>query len=400
MKNTTTSLHNVFKKSQLAIFGLTFFLCSVIFVLVASFTLETYATRSITVLTKALSERIQPAVVFNDKSTIDKILKNFTSEYPIRSISVTDTNGNTIAQAMQYRTAPYKLQTILDNLYFSDPIRLKIQHNNQSFGELVVYGNSSTHVEFFKKIITFLCLGFLFVLMILFWSVNTMYKYLMNAISPIANTARTISTNKDYSLRFPHSNISELNKITFVFNELLAKIQISNQQLESENQQLSHRANHDELTQLPNRNFFNEKLIYIFNYNLNQNIALLFIDNNNFKEINDKFGHLAGDAVLKEMANRLKANLRSDDFIARIGGDEFAVLLNNVTHHDNLVLICENLLNSCKTPIIHSNQEIYFSFSIGVALGKLFTTPETLIAEADSSMYKAKILPKRWFIAS
>ena len=100
------------------------------------------------------------------------------------------------------------------------------------------------------------------------------------------------------------------------------------------------------------------------------------------------------------MAIRLRSSLRSDDFIARIGGDEFAVLLYNVKNKDNLILICENLLNTCKKPIIHSDQEIYFSFSIGIALGKLFTTPETLIAEADSSMYKAKILPKRWFIAS
>ena len=301
---------------------------------------------------------------------------------------------------MQYESTPFQLQSILDNLYFSDPIRLKIQHNNQNFGELIVYGKSSTHIEFFKKIIIFLCIGFLFVLIILFWSVNSIYKYLMHSISPIAETAKIISSNKDYSLRFPNSNISELNKITFVFNELLAKIQLSNQQLETENQQLSHRANHDELTQLPNRNYFNEKLIYIFNHHLNDNVALLFIDNNNFKEINDKFGHLAGDAVLKEMAIRLRSSLRSDDFIARIGGDEFAVLLYNVKNKDNLILICENLLNTCKKPIIHSDQEIYFSFSIGIALGKLFTTPETLIAEADSSMYKAKILPKRWFIAS
>ncbi|OTG83249.1 hypothetical protein B9T31_14285 [Acinetobacter sp. ANC 4558] len=397
---TTTSLHNVFKKSQLAILGLTFLLCSIIFVLVASFTLSTYAKRSLTVLTKALSERIQPAVVFNDKAAIDKILNNFINEYPIRSITVADQTGNPITESIQYQSSPLQLEFILDNLYFSKPIEVKIEHNNQYFGKLIVYGNSSSHVEFFKKIIFSLCIGFLFIFIILHWSVNSIYKYLMHSINPIVQTAKTISSNKNYALRFSDSNISELNEINSVFNELLTKIQASNQQLQNENQQLSYRANHDELTQLPNRNYFYEKLIYIFKHNLNQNIALLFIDNNNFKEINDKYGHLAGDAVLKEMAFRLKSNLRQNDFIARFGGDEFAVLVNDITHKENVITICENLLDSCKKPIIHANQEIYFSFSIGIALGCYFNSPETLIIEADSSMYKAKILPEHWFIAS
>ena len=397
---TTTSLHKVFKKYQLAIFGLTFFLCSLIFILVASFTLKSYANRSITILTKALSERIQPAVVFNDKKTIKNIINNFTQEYPIRSITVIDTNTNMISQSLQYTSPPSQFQRILDNLYFSHPIKYKIQHNNQYFGELIVYGNSSTHVDFFKKIILSLSIGFLFVLIILFWSANSIYKYLMYSINPIVQTAKTISSNKNYALRFSQSNISEFDEINSVFNELLTKIQASNHQLQTENKQLSHRANHDELTQLPNRNFFYEKLFDIFKHNQNHSLALLFIDNNNFKEINDNFGHLAGDAVLKEMAFRLQTNLRQDDFIARFGGDEFAVLVKNVKNKENLITICENLLESCAKPIIHSGNEIYFSFSIGIALGDFFNTPEALISEADQAMYKAKMLPQHWFIAS
>jgi diguanylate cyclase len=400
MKKNTTSLHNVFRKYQLAIFGLTFFLCSLIFILVTSFTLQTYATRSITILTKALSERIQPAVVFNEKATIDTILDNFCREYPIRSITVINTHGKTISQALQYQSSSLQLQDFLDNLYFSNPIKIKIEHNNQVFGELIVYGNSSTHIEFFKVIILFLSLGFLFVLIVLFWSVNSIYKYLMHSITPIVQTSKTISANKDYALRFPQSNISEFNKINNVFNELLTKIQASNHQLLTENQQLSHQANHDILTQLPNRNFFYEKLFHYYKHDLNHKIALLFIDNNNFKEINDSFGHLAGDAVLKEMAYRLRNNLRQEDFIARFGGDEFAVIIQNIKHTNNLITICENLLASSKKPIIHLGKEIYFSFSIGIALGSSSNTPEALISEADNAMYKAKILPQHWFISS
>ena len=75
-----------------------------------------------------------------------------------------------------------------------------------------------------------------------------------------------------------------------------------------------------------------------------ENLALLFIDNNNFKAINDKYGHLVGDAVLKEMAQRLHDHIRQDDFVARLAGDEFAIILRSVSKVEHLISIAENLL--------------------------------------------------------
>lgn len=100
------------------------------------------------------------------------------------------------------------------------------------------------------------------------------------------------------------------------------------------------------------------------------------------------------------MAYRLQCNLRQEDFIARFGGDEFAVIIQNIKHTDHLITICENLLASSKNPIIHLEKEIYFSFSIGIALGSSSNTPEALISEADNAMYKAKMLDRHWFISS
>lgn len=399
-KMHTISLHNVFKKYQLAIFSITFFLSSLIFILVASYTLETYANRSITTLTKALSERIQPALVFNDIIVIDSMVKGFAKEHPIRSIEVTNAHGESLAEIKQNIDDHQLVLRLLDKIYFNTPVKIPIVHDHQKYGELIVYSSSSTHANFFRNIILGMSLGFIIIHSILLWTANSVYQYLMKSIDPIVKTAQKISENKNYQIRLNNSEITEFQEINSVFNELLEKIQASNTQLQNENLKLYHLSHHDALTQLPNRNYFYQKLLYLFDNNQKNNTILFFIDNNNFKEVNDKYGHLAGDAVLQEMAIRLKDNLRQDDFIARLGGDEFAILLNNVRNSENLITICEHLISSCKNPISYMGTDIYFSFSIGIALGENIESPEALIAEADSAMYKAKNLQQQWYIAN
>ena len=209
MKNTTTSLHNIFKRYQLAIFGLTFLLCSAIFVTVASYTLQTYSTKSISILSKALTERIQPAVVFNDRTVINKMLNEFKKEYPIHSIEVLDINGNTLAKIEQKIPNDEFGLKLLDKIYFNEPVQLPITHDQQNYGQLIVYGSSSTHASFFKNVLIGLVIGFLLVLLILLWSARSSYRYLMKSIHPIVATAKRISEEKNYHLRLEDSEISE-----------------------------------------------------------------------------------------------------------------------------------------------------------------------------------------------
>ncbi|TCM63281.1 diguanylate cyclase (GGDEF)-like protein [Acinetobacter calcoaceticus] len=395
----TNSLQNVFKRSQLAIFALTFGICTLIFVVISIYTMETYARQSLRILTDALSERIQPAVVFNDKVTINQILSEYSEQYPIRSIQVLDQLQQEMAKVditTQYLTPT---TSILDYLFFGEPVRVKIKHDQKDYGTIIVFGNSSSMVDFFHKIFIGLSLGFFIVLMALFWFVRSIYQYLMNSIHPMVSTARSIGLEKNYQLRLPHSPIKEFQDLNKVFNELIEIVEHSNHQLQTENDKLAHQARHDELTQLPNRNYFYQTLFKMYDFSHQQHSALMFIDNNHFKAINDKYGHLAGDAVLKEMAKRLKTNLRHDDFIARLGGDEFAILLKNIKKVEHLIAISEHLLNCCKSPLYYEKTEIHFSFSIGIAFFKCSNSPEDLITAADSAMYTAKMLERHWYIA-
>ena len=187
--------------------------------------------------------------------------------------------------------------------------------------------------------------------------------------------------------------MSEFNAISNRFNFLLNEIQSWENDLQTTNSNLEHRILHDNLTLLPNRSYFQQQINQFFNDNAQRNqFALLFIDNDNFKAINDNYGHQVGDAVLIEMSSRLKKSLRSGDFIARLGGDEFAVLLPNTQKPEHAIAVANHLIHSAEQPMVLDDQtQVSFSFSIGIAMSNSATSAEQLIHSADLAMYQAKL---------
>lgn len=395
----STSLHALFRKSQFTIFTITFVICSCTFATISMFTMETYAKQNLQLLSQTVIERIQPAVVFKDKGAIDQILKDYTTEHAIRSIHVYDPQQQLLAESTKKIASTSFLQKMLDEWFLHDPIKLMIFHHQKKVGELVLYGSSENIVHFLKTIIIGLAISMFFIVIALLWSVNLTYRQIMQAIKPLTHIAQLVSDQKAYNLRFPSNHIKEFQNLNNVFNELLEEIQIWNTNLQKENRQLSFKAHHDQLTTLPNRHFFYEELLNIFeNPSYRENSALIFIDNNKFKVINDRYGHLAGDAVLREMALRLKQSVRQEDFIARLGGDEFAIILHSIHHADHLEAIAEGLLASCKEPLDFNGEIIHFGFSLGIAFSQYAENPEDLVMQADQAMYKAKNLIPHWFL--
>jgi diguanylate cyclase (GGDEF)-like protein len=150
----------------------------------------------------------------------------------------------------------------------------------------------------------------------------------------------------------------------------------------------------DQLTGLPNRVVFNEQLdLSIKSARRNGGkCAVLFIDLDRFKIINDTLGHAAGDVVLVEMAERLRGSVRRSDVIARVGGDEFIVILNEVSHRDQAALIARQVLSAVRRGIILSGQENQTTASIGIAMFPSDGSDvETLMKNADMAMYRAKL---------
>lgn len=158
-------------------------------------------------------------------------------------------------------------------------------------------------------------------------------------------------------------------------------------------EQIRHMATHDILTGLPNRIMFNELLQQHIDYacRYGQQFALLFMDLDGFKIINDTFGHEAGDQMLIVCATRLTLSLRASDFIARLGGDEFVILVKNVTSIKNLTTLVNKILSTVREPILIKGREYCFTASIGISMyPRDGRDKQSLTRSADLAMYSAK----------
>ncbi len=158
-------------------------------------------------------------------------------------------------------------------------------------------------------------------------------------------------------------------------------------------ERMLHQALHDSLTGLPNRGLFDDRLTIALKsaQRHHSHVAILFLDLDRFKTINDGLGHVVGDQLLQVVARRLEAQLQAGDTIARWGGDEFTILLNDIQSTDDITHRLDHMQATLRVPIQLQNHELYITTSIGIALfpddGQ---DPTTLIKNADTALYRAK----------
>jgi diguanylate cyclase (GGDEF)-like protein len=159
---------------------------------------------------------------------------------------------------------------------------------------------------------------------------------------------------------------------------------------------LTYQAFHDPLTNLANRLLFTDRLEHALNRRDEKRglIAVLFVDLDDFKMVNDTFGHTAGDDLLRSVAERLRSVLRVADTAARFGGDEFAILLEDAVSADDIAAVAERVVATLKPHFVVERQEVAVHASIGVALATAMVGAEELLRRADAAMYWAKVQGK------
>ncbi|MDF1760748.1 MAG: EAL domain-containing protein [Coxiellaceae bacterium] len=174
---------------------------------------------------------------------------------------------------------------------------------------------------------------------------------------------------------------------------LLRELQSVRLKLESNNRELTIIASHDSLTDLPNRRQFEDELDRCISYTerYDDKFAVLFVDVDNFKNINDSFGHVMGDNILKLISTKITSELREGDFFARLGGDEFAIILTHLKSYESAGAVAGNIRKLFQTRHFIDQTKMHVTLSIGIACyphaGK---TREELIKNADTAMYRAK----------
>ena len=162
---------------------------------------------------------------------------------------------------------------------------------------------------------------------------------------------------------------------------------------------MTHLARHDLLTNLPNRGLLLDRVEHALQMSRRRStrLALLFVDLDGFKPVNDRFGHAAGDAVLVDVAQRLSSCVRQSDTVARLGGDEFALLLEDVHPHE-VSSACERILAALRRGAHVAGHQLSLSASIGVAFGDSSETAESMLRNADLAMYEAKSRGKNQYV--
>ncbi|MEG0223619.1 MAG: EAL domain-containing protein [Comamonas sp.] len=178
---------------------------------------------------------------------------------------------------------------------------------------------------------------------------------------------------------------------------LTESLQESNARLKAANDELQHRAFSDPLTGLPNRLLFEDRLRQALlrldrtnHEGVVDRLAVLFVDLDGFKPINDSFGHAAGDLILRGAADRLRLEAREGDTVARVGGDEFLLLLENVVDEEACINVAKRALTALSKPFELTGKQVQIACSIGIAIHPGHGERSKLVANADAAMYAAK----------
>lgn len=226
-------------------------------------------------------------------------------------------------------------------------------------------------------------------------SVNAVLDTKVEVHDPLSDIGNAIKKSKsvEIDLQGVSKDMSAVN--TALKNELKQRQVLEKKLVDVEEKErlASHAAFHDPLTDLPNRALFNERLEHGLEQAKRRDwqLAVMFLDLDGFKGVNDTYGHDVGDLLLQTLSQRLKASTRADDTVCRIGGDEFLYLLTEVRSERDITLLAEKLLKLIQAPCHIDGQDLVIKSSIGIAtFPKDGDTPESLIKHADKAMYHAK----------
>ena len=275
------------------------------------------------------------------------------------------------------------------------PLKTTITHEGEALGELEVWFDPGQIDRLIadRRSAT-IQLAALQVLLSVLVLLAVLYRRLLAPIKRLKRQASQIASRADVE-PVKWDRHDELGELGEHLNDVHAQIDALFDQLEAQKAELEKIALHDTLTGLPNRALFREltRAAAASATRDKGRLALLFIDIDRFKAVNDTLGHAAGDTLLVTLAERLRGAVRASDVVCRHSGDEFTVLLHDASQWDEVAATADRLLKEMERPVHIGAQTVGVSASIGVALfPDDATDPETLVSNADTAMYAAKNL--------
>lgn len=393
--NKLPTLRDLLARAHLRLILFTVVLASASLMLSGVLVIRAYAQRNLELMARTVAYTVEPAVVFQDRQAIMDGMTSVGAARGIDRLEVCDPAGKTLARwDRPHADLRGRVVSTANALIWPEPARADVTQGNAVIARVKVYGNSGGILRYLlaATVIALTCMG----LTVL--ATRILARRLQNeVIAPldhVAEVAHAVRQERAFEKRVPVSGIAEIDRFGQDFNALLAELQGCQAGFTSENAELQRRAPHDGLTGLGNRALFDQVLTDAVAESQRSGtpFALLYLDVDRFKQVNDAFGHDSGAAALIAVGERLRGAIRHIDGVFRLGGDEFAVVLAplfNRAHVDGTV---ERIRAAMQEPFRMPNGQLATaSLSVGVAVfPEDGADAEQLLSRADAAMYRDK----------
>jgi len=356
-------------------------------------TLKQYAQKNLELTAATMTHSLEAALVFADDAAATETLAALGRQGQFSAAVVRDKNENVIA-AWRYNAQQTddKLNGYISRWLFPLPVTQPVWHNGEIIGEVCLTARDSLIGHFIWISLAVLTGSILLASGIAILLTRHLHSGVVEALQNITDVVHDVRTNRNFSRRVSEERIEEFHRFAQDFNSLLDEMEEWQLRLQARNAQLLRTALHDPLTGLANRAAFRSSISALMNDDAARNSsALLFLDGDNFKFVNDTWGHAAGDRVLIEVAKRLAEFGGSRHQPYRLGGDEFAMVLYGVHSEYEVQRICAALSQAFNRPFdLHNGHLASMTLSIGYALTWEHASAEKLQELADRNMYLAK----------
>lgn len=354
--------------------------------------LRLYADHNLKLVARAISYTTEAAVVFHDKEAALDALETITSREDIASASIVLPDGQVLASWRRDITTPWTtLEQHLARLILPGPVEVAMVRESREIARVHLVGHGQYLLHFLLQTLLATLVRLLLSILGALHVARRMQRSITAPLKALAEVAYSVSRQRALKQRVPAANIAELHALGEDFNTLLDELEAWQAHQKRENASLLHRATHDALTGLPNRALFEARLGQAIQGD-QERFALLYLDCDRFKQINDTLGHGVGDEVLIALARRVQHQLRPLDLVCRLGGDEFVILLAPIRDEHEVHEVMTRIQQGMSTPVVLSDgRHLGVGISIGAALyPEQGETAEALLQFADDAMYQAK----------
>jgi len=347
-------------------------------------------------LAEVIGQNSTAALNFDDAPAAVEVLDALRAEHAVVSACLYGTGGQLFAQYERQRgnpPCPREMQPALQTS--NDPTRVlrPVTRRGELVGTLVLTSDFRDLEERRKRVLTISSLLALIALAVGGISGALLQRRVSRPIFELAKAMNAVTASTDFSVRVNPKGANEIVQLGRGFNAMLAELERHQAAQKTAEEKLQYQALNDALTGLPNRRLLADRLTQLLARATRESriLALLYIDLDGFKLVNDSLGHSIGDLLLVQVAARLQSRVRQSDTLARLGGDEFTVVLSDLHQKDEAALVAQSLLEALAGPFVIEGHQLTIGASIGISIfPDNAKDAVTLTQQADNAMYASK----------